>query len=80
VVAAVFHTLKPRDPSRASLFLAAGSSTTETGSRVYAVLRGGCAIVCRNYRNARDRPSASMAGVPLLNGILRRKCSLAETV
>jgi len=78
VVAAVFHTLN-HAIFKASLFMAAGIIDHETGSRDMRVLRGlrhslpitaTLAIVA----------SASMAGVPLLNGFLSKEMFFAETV
>lgn len=78
VVAAIFHTLN-HAIFKASLFMAAGIIDHETGTRDMRVLRGlfkalpftaGLAIVA----------SASMAGVPLLNGFLSKEMFFAETV
>lgn len=78
VVAAVFHTLN-HAIFKASLFMAAGIIDHETGSRDMRELRGlrhalpitaTLAIVA----------SASMAGVPLLNGFLSKEMFFAETV
>jgi multicomponent K+:H+ antiporter subunit A len=78
VVAAIFHTLN-HAIFKASLFMAAGIIDHETGTRDMRVLRGlfkaapftsALAIVA----------SASMAGVPLLNGFLSKEMFFAETV
>lgn len=78
VVAAIFHTLN-HAIFKASLFMAAGIIDHETGTRDMRVLRGlrhaipitaTLAIVA----------SASMAGVPLLNGFLSKEMFFAETL
>lgn len=78
MVAAIFHTLN-HAIFKASLFMAAGIIDHETGTRDMRVLRGlfhalpitaTLAIVA----------SASMAGVPLLNGFLSKEMFFAETV
>src|SRR5690606_22270858 len=78
MVAAIFHTLN-HAIFKASLFMAAGIIDHETGTRDMRVLRGlrkalpitgTLAIVA----------SASMAGVPLLNGFLSKEMFFAETL
>jgi len=77
-VAAVFHTLN-HAIFKASLFMAAGIIDHECGTRDMRVLRGlrhalpytaTLAIVA----------SASMAGIPLLNGFLSKEMFFAETL
>ena len=77
VVAAVFHIMN-HAIFKASLFMAVGIVDHETGTRDMRVLRGlrkampvtaALAIVA----------SASMAGVPLLNGFLSKEMFFAET-
>lgn len=78
VVAAVFHTMN-HAIFKASLFMAVGIIDHETGTRDMRLLRGlgrampytaALAIVA----------SASMAGVPLLNGFLSKEMFFAETM
>ncbi|GGC06189.1 monovalent cation/H+ antiporter subunit A [Oxalicibacterium flavum] len=78
MVAAIFHTLN-HAIFKASLFMAAGIIDHETGTRDMRVLRGlrkalpitaTLAVVA----------SASMAGVPLLNGFLSKEMFFAETL
>ncbi len=78
VVAAIFHMLN-HAVFKASLFMAAGIIDHETGTRDMRVLRGlrhrlpvtaTLAIVA----------SASMAGVPLLNGFLSKEMFFAESL
>ena len=77
VVAAIFHVMN-HAIFKASLFMAVGIIDHETGTRDMRVLRGlrrampvtaALAIVA----------SASMAGVPLLNGFLSKEMFFAET-
>ena len=77
VVAAIFHVMN-HAIFKASLFMAVGIVDHETGTRDMRVLRGlrlampvtaALAIVA----------SASMAGVPLLNGFLSKEMFFAET-
>jgi len=76
VIAAVFHTMN-HAVFKASLFMAVGIVDHETGTRDMRILRG--------LRRAMPRTaalavvaSASMAGVPLLNGFLSKEMFFAE--
>jgi multicomponent K+:H+ antiporter subunit A len=78
VVAAIFHTMN-HATFKASLFMAAGIIDHETGTRDMRLLRGlrhalpiTATLACV--------ASASMAGVPLLNGFLSKEMFFAETV
>ncbi|WP_334186429.1 monovalent cation/H+ antiporter subunit A [Noviherbaspirillum sp.] len=78
VVAAIFHTLN-HGIFKASLFMAAGILDHETGTRDMRVLRGLYRAIPVTAMLA-IVASASMAGVPLLNGFLSKEMFFAETV
>jgi multicomponent K+:H+ antiporter subunit A len=78
VVAAIFHTLN-HAVFKASLFMAAGIIDHETGTRDMRVLRGLYTAIPFTAMLA-IVASASMAGVPLLNGFLSKEMFFAETV
>lgn len=78
VVAAIFHTLN-HAIFKASLFMAAGIIDHETGTRDMRVLRGLYKAIPVTAMLA-IVASASMAGVPLLNGFLSKEMFFAETV
>ncbi|WP_308457604.1 proton-conducting transporter transmembrane domain-containing protein, partial [Pseudomonas avellanae] len=77
-VAAVFHTLN-HATFKASLFMAAGIIDHESGTRDIQRLSG--LIKLLPYTATLSMvASASMAGVPLLNGFLSKAMFFAETV
>jgi multicomponent K+:H+ antiporter subunit A len=78
VVAAIFHTMN-HALFKASLFMAAGIIDHETGTRDMRVLRGLYKAIPYTAMLA-IVASASMAGVPLLNGFLSKEMFFAETV
>jgi multicomponent K+:H+ antiporter subunit A len=78
VVAAIFHTLN-HAIFKASLFMAAGIIDHETGTRDMRILRGLYKAIPFTGMLA-IVASASMAGVPLLNGFLSKEMFFAETV
>ena len=78
VVAAIFHTMN-HAIFKASLFMAAGIIDHETGTRDMRVLRGLYKAIPFTAMLA-IVASASMAGVPLLNGFLSKEMFFAETV
>ncbi|MBL4954274.1 Na+/H+ antiporter subunit A, partial [Neobacillus sp. YIM B02564] len=78
VVAAIFHTLN-HAVFKASLFMAAGIIDHETGTRDMRILRGLYKAIPFTATLA-IVASASMAGVPLLNGFLSKEMFFAETV
>jgi multicomponent K+:H+ antiporter subunit A len=78
VVAAIFHTMN-HAIFKASLFMAAGIIDHETGTRDMRVLRGLYKAIPYTAMLA-IVASASMAGVPLLNGFLSKEMFFAETV
>ena len=78
VVAAIFHTMN-HAIFKASLFMAAGIIDHETGTRDMRVLRGLYKAIPYTALLAMVA-SASMAGVPLLNGFLSKEMFFAETV
>ena len=78
VVAAIFHTLN-HAIFKASLFMAAGIIDHETGTRDMRMLSGlGRALPITG--TLAIVASASMAGVPLLNGFLSKEMFFAEMV
>ena len=78
VVAAIFHTLN-HAVFKASLFMAVGIIDHETGTRDMRVLSGLYKAMPFTAMLA-IVASASMAGVPLLNGFLSKEMFFAETV
>ena len=78
VVAAIFHTHN-HAIFKASLFMAAGIIDHESGTRDMRLLRGLYKAVPFTAMLA-IVASASMAGVPLLNGFLSKEMFFAETV
>lgn len=78
MVAAIFHTLN-HAIFKASLFMAAGIIDHETGTRDLKLLRGLYGVLPFTATLA-IVASASMAGVPLLNGFLSKEMFFAETV
>jgi multicomponent K+:H+ antiporter subunit A len=78
VVAGVFHILN-HAVFKASLFMAAGIIDHETGSRDMRRLNGLWKFMPRTGALAMVA-SASMAGVPLLNGFLSKEMFFAETL
>ena len=78
VVAAIFHTLN-HAIFKASLFMAAGIIDHESGTRDMRRLRGLYKVIPFTAMLA-IVASASMAGVPLLNGFLSKEMFFAETV
>ncbi|MCK9812907.1 monovalent cation/H+ antiporter subunit A [Pseudomonas sp. MAFF 302046] len=77
-VAAVFHILN-HATFKASLFMAAGIIDHESGSRDIRKLNGLIKLMPYTATLAMVA-SASMAGVPLLNGFLSKEMFFAETV
>ncbi|MCO5110529.1 MAG: monovalent cation/H+ antiporter subunit A [Burkholderiaceae bacterium] len=77
-VAAVFHTMN-HATFKASLFMAAGIMDHETGTRDIRRLSGLRTMMPITATLAMVA-SASMAGVPLLNGFLSKEMFFAETV
>ncbi|MFA5678701.1 MAG: monovalent cation/H+ antiporter subunit A [Pseudomonas sp.] len=77
VVAAIFHILN-HAIFKASLFMAAGILDHETGTRDMRLLRGLYHVLPITATLA-IVASASMAGVPLLNGFLSKEMFFAET-
>lgn len=77
-VAAVFHILN-HATFKASLFMAAGIIDHESGTRDIRRLRGLIKLIPYTATLAMVA-SASMAGVPLLNGFLSKEMFFAETV
>ena len=78
MVAAIFHTLN-HAIFKASLFMAAGIIDHESGTRDMRVLSGLFHVLPITATLA-IVASASMAGVPLLNGFLSKEMFFAETV
>ena len=78
MVAAIFHTLN-HAIFKASLFMAAGILDHETGTRDMRTLRGLYHVLPITATLA-IVASASMAGVPLLNGFLSKEMFFAETL
>ena len=78
MVAAIFHTLN-HAIFKASLFMAAGIIDHEAGTRDLKLLRGLYSALPFTATLA-IVASASMAGVPLLNGFLSKEMFFAETV
>ena len=77
IVAAIFHTLN-HATFKASLFMAAGIIDHETGTRDMRVL-GGLRRALPVTGSLAIVATASMAGVPLLNGFLSKEMFFAET-
>jgi multicomponent K+:H+ antiporter subunit A len=73
-VAAVFHIIN-HATFKAGLFMSAGIIDHETGTRDMRRLGGLLRLSCP-HRHAGIVAAAAMAGVPLLNGFLSRRCSL----
>jgi multicomponent K+:H+ antiporter subunit A len=77
IVAAIFHTLN-HAIFKASLFMAAGIVDHETGTRDMRLLRG-LSRALPVTGSLAVIATASMAGVPLLNGFLSKEMFFAET-
>ncbi|QUS35334.1 monovalent cation/H+ antiporter subunit A [Falsirhodobacter algicola] len=77
IVAAIFHTMN-HAVFKASLFMAAGIIDHETGTRDIRRLSGLRRAMPRTAALAAIA-SASMAGVPLLNGFISKEMFFAET-